>query len=389
MFKGNTQGVKDMANCLFFGADIHKNNHTFAALDGFQQLIGQCFTSDSKEDLDKLRNWIEEIKGTRRVVIGLEDVNGHGQVISRFLFNAGYPVYEINPSLVAQRRIRTAHRDKSDEKDALLIAKVLIAEINNLSEIRVNSRIEGAKHLKGLSNDYDGLVKNQTRMKNKLHKLLYQEYGIEYQKMFKGSFSMKALKYWIENNERAYPSLDSDCSEVTVELSHLDNIRKTRIRQKAEELLFIREHLKDLSKLMELMLVSYENLLTLPGCGVILAARIVGEIQDIDKFSSSSKLAKYAGVSPREVSSGQKVRHRTSKTGNRQLNKAFYRIALSQITKRADNVVAIEYYKKKISEGKSKKRALKSLIRKNVDICYAMMKSGEEYDIYRHVDKKS
>lgn len=389
MFKANIQGPKDMANCLFLGADIHKNNHSFAALNGLQQTIGQCLASDSKEDLSKLRDWIEKIRGDNRVMIGLEDTNGHGRVISRFLFQAGYPVYEINPGLVAQRRIRTAHRDKSDQKDALLVAKVLMAEINNLSEIRINSKVEAAKQLKGLANDYDSLVKNQTRTKNKLHKLLYQQYGTEYLKKFKSPFSAKALKYWRENNEGDYIGLDSECSELTVELPQIDNIRKTRIKQKAEELLFIRKHLKDLSKLMEQALLSHKNLLSLPGCGIILASRIIGEIQDINKFSSSSKLAKYAGVSPREVSSGQKIKHRTSKSGNRQLNKTFYRIALSQITKRADNQAAINYYQRKISEGKSKKRALKSLIRKNVDIVYAMLKSGSEYDVQRHVDNKS
>lgn len=387
MLLKNIEGVKDMADCFFFGADIHKNNHTFVVLDGFQQEKGRFFVTDEKKELKELKEWIEETKGNKRAVIGLEDTGGHGRVISEFLFRAGYPVYKVSPGLVAQRRKRTAHRDKSDEKDALLVAKTLISEISGLPRVAISEKIDKSKELKELANDYDSLVKDQTRTKNKLHQLLYREYGPRYSEIFKSPFSLKALKYWKENKEGDCLSLDPEYSELTAELPRLEYIRKMRIRQKAEELLFIKEHLKVLAKLMEGLLFSHKNLLTLPGCGIIVCSRIVGEIQDIERFENSSDLAKYAGIAPRDASSGKTTRRKNSRSGNRQLNKAFYRLALSQITKGRNNAAAIEYYQRKIAEGKSKKRALKSLMRRNADIVYAMMKNGSDYDIQRHMEK--
>ena len=387
MFKSNIIPTKDLSNHLFLGADVHKNNHTFVALNNLQQEVGQCLATDGKEDLKKLKDWIEELKANfkSQVILGLEDSNGNGQVVSKFLSDCGYQLYGINPCLTAQRRKRTVHQDKSDSKDALLVAKTLISELDNLPQIRFSNQIQIAKELKGVVNDYDNLVKNQTQTKNQFHKLLYQEYGASYGQLFKDPFSLKALTYWLREvsnqNEGDYLSLDPDDSGLTVELPQLENIRKLRIRQKVEQLMFLREQLKDLVKVIKQLFFSlpYQNLLSLPGCGILIASRIVGEVKDISNFESSSKLAKYAGLAPRESSSGQSKKYIRSRFGNRQLNKAFYRIALSQIGRSSNNKKATEYYQRKIKEGKSKKRALKSLIRRNLDIVYAMMRDGSEY----------
>ena len=55
---------------------------------------------------------------------------------------------------------------------------------------------------------------------------------------------------------------------------------------------------------------------TASGCGMVLASSIVGEIGDINRFHSPGALSKYAGCSPRERSSGKKVRHVKSRSGN-------------------------------------------------------------------------
>lgn len=345
--------------------------------------MGQCLTTDSKEDLNNLRDWIEGLRADfkSQVILGLEDSNGNGEIIGRFLINSGYLVYGINPCLTAQRRERTIHRDKSDVKDALLVAKTLISELDNLPQIKVNEQIRTAEGLKGVVDDYDALVKTQTQLKNQLHRVLYQEYGTEYQRLFKDPFSKKALKYWLNKNERAYKNSLDPNPGLAVAPSQLENIRKLRIRQKVEQLIFLKERMKCSVNVMKKLFfcLPYQNLLTLPGCGILLASRIAGEIKDINRFGSSSKLAKYSGMSPKENSSGRSKRYKRSKSGNRQLNKAFYRIALSQIGSLANNNQFIGYYKHKLKEGKNKKQALRLLARKNVDIIYAMMRDKSVY----------
>jgi transposase len=70
-------------------------------------------------------------------------------------------------------------------------------------------------------------------------------------------------------------------------------------------------------------------LLALPGVGEITAATIVGETALVGRFSSEAAFARHIGVAPVPHSSGDKaVRFRSTRSGNRQLNKAIHRIAV-------------------------------------------------------------
>ncbi|MBU4369826.1 transposase, partial [Patescibacteria group bacterium] len=92
---------------------------------------------------------------------------------------------------------------------------------------------------------------------------------------------------------------------------------------------------------------------------------------------------KYAGLCPKEKSSGKSRKHLKSQSGNRRLNKAVHRIALSQIG-RYGSQYAKEYFQRKISEGKTKTQALRCLKRRLCDIIYMMLKYRTEY-IYHKV----
>lgn len=391
MFKTKTT-IKDLSNYLFLGGDIHKNNHTFVALNPIQQKVGECEVTDNPEDLQRFKTWIEKLKQEfgQKVALGLEDSSGNGEALSKFLTKQGYEVCDINPSLTARRRKREPHQDKSDSKDALLIAKTLISEFESLPRVKVTSRKELAKALKGLIDDHDLLVKQRTRLKNQLHQLLYQKYGPSYKKKFRTTFSKKALSFWIKDQDKegACKNLDPKHVGLTAAPSLLKNIRKLRIKQKAGVLLLTEEKIKILKKKMKtaIELLDHRNLLTLDGCGILVVSRLVGEVKDIKRFATSSKLAKHAGLAPMEYSSGKSKNHRNSRWGNRQLNKVFYRIALSQIGV-CKNEAAVNYYEKKLKEGKSKSYALKLLARRNVDIVFAMMRDNSDYDLERHLGR--
>ena len=105
----------------------------------------------------------------------------------------------------------------------------------------------------------------------------------------------------------------------------------------------------------------WPDLLQIDGCGELSAAKIIGEIGNIDRFSSERKLAMHAGTAPLPVSSGARERHRLNRRGNRQLNVAIHRIAVNQC-KRTDSA-GRAYRDRKISEGKTKREALRCLKR--------------------------
>ena len=72
------------------------------------------------------------------------------------------------------------------------------------------------------------------------------------------------------------------------------------------------------------------SLLAIVGCGALSAAKIVGETAHAGRFRSKDAYARHNGTAPLPVWSSNKQRHRLSRTGNRQLNAALHRIALTQ-----------------------------------------------------------
>jgi transposase len=68
-----------------------------------------------------------------------------------------------------------------------------------------------------------------------------------------------------------------------------------------------------------------------------------------------------------EASSGQVVRHRLSRAGDRKLNHALYMMAMVQVRRSSAGQA---YYQRKLAEGKSPKEALRCLKRRLSDAVY-------------------
>jgi transposase len=72
------------------------------------------------------------------------------------------------------------------------------------------------------------------------------------------------------------------------------------------------------------------ELLGVVGCAHLTAAKILAETAGVDRFRSKDGYARYNGTAPLPVWSSNKQRHRLSRVGNRQLNAALHRIAITQ-----------------------------------------------------------
>ena len=102
------------------------------------------------------------------------------------------------------------------------------------------------------------------------------------------------------------------------------------------------------------------QLLSEPGFGPLIAAKLVGEVAGASRFSSDAKLARAAGVAPIPVSSGKTNRHRLDRGGNRQINATIHRIAVTRLRSHAETQ---EYIARKRAEGKNTKDAMRCLKR--------------------------
>jgi transposase len=140
--------------------------------------------------------------------------------------------------------------------------------------------------------------------------------------------------------------------------------QRVRVRIARDELRRIREltrAINDLEReLGTLTSALAPQLLAERGCGALTAAKLIGEIAGADRFATDAKLARTAGSAPIPASSGQTHRHRLDRGGNRQLNSALHRLA---ITKGRLDPETIAYLTRKQAEGKTRREAIRCLKR--------------------------
>jgi transposase len=115
------------------------------------------------------------------------------------------------------------------------------------------------------------------------------------------------------------------------------------------------------------------RLLELAGCGPLSAAKLLCEIGPIDRFASDAQLTRHAGVAPLDASSGKHQRHRLDRAGNRQLNCALQRIAITQGRVHAPTRA---YLERKQNEGKSRREAIRCLKRQFARTVYTTLKAN-------------
>jgi len=356
--------TQEKQSTMFIGVDVHKDTHTAVGLSPFGEKVFEMTIGNEVKDFISLVEKTEvEVNKTGLIPsFGLEDVHSWGERLSSFLVEVGLPVRAVAPILVDHRRQKTTHPEKNDSLDAQGVAEVMIQKIDTLPIYILSQEGEKAKQIRELSLEREWLVKERARLKNQLHILLYRIHNTGYRVKFKDPFSKKALRYWMKSMPKSTDSILAGRMKRAIR----------RIRDLRSEILEIESELEILIK------NSGHTITTANGCGVIIAAEIIGEIGDIVRFKTPGALAKYAGCAPRQHSSGKTIRFRKTRSGNRRLNRAFHRMALSQIS-RMGNDAGREYFKRKISEGKTKAQALVCLRRQMVNIIWMMMKHKTAY----------
>lgn len=354
----------DRRTTLFVGVDVHRDTHTAVGISPFGEKLFELTVGNFGADFRTLLDRADEVGKKEHLspFFGLEDCVSYGERLATFLFEMGRPLVSVAPILVDDARKHETHPEKSDPLDALGVAKVMIHSIDTLPIYTITEASRNAKQIKEVCQDRAFLVCERTRIKNQLHTLFHRLWNTGYKLKFKDPFAKRALIYWV----KTWPK-DSDPFLVR------------SMQRKVRRLQDLAEEVKDLeSELAFLLTASGHTLVTASGVGIVVASEIVSEVGDIERFHSPGALAKYAGCAPREHSSGKTHRHKKTRSGNRRLNKAFHQMALTQIS-RSGNDKAKEYFKRKVSEGKSKAQALVCLRRQMVNIVWMMMKHKTEY----------
>lgn len=349
-------------NSIVVGMDIHKYSHTAVAMDILGKEIG--YLKFDNEKIDGCLSWLDQLGEKKDLIIGLENIHGYGFHLARKLNKKGFNLHYICPILTDRERNHSVHREKTDYIDAKQIGRVIL---NKFEELLPASPIisEEQKNLRLIDihiQERESLIKQRTKIKNHFHNLLHQYYGDNYKKKFNNIFSKSALKYYEEDIKKTKNDLNFLGNAILRLINHL-NLIKNNIKT-------IDNILNDLAIGIKFILILKDKLF---GCGWINACKIIVEIKDINRFSNQNKLARYGGFAPVKKMSGNRGKLYTDRHGNRKLNGAVHSIALSQIGRYGPEKYK-SYYKKKISEGKSKLWALRCLKRQIIKNIFNILK---------------
>ncbi len=330
----------DLNHATYVGIDAHPTEHTAVAVNRFEEEKGILNFENSRDGLRHFLSWLQKIdRVSENVIIGVEGRGGKGSAFIAPMLKNYEHVYEVNPQYTRQRRQFGTRGGKSDIRDARCIAEVVIRKLPELPKIIQGQLTTRLLTLKKLVWYYEEETRFGTRLKNHLHQL-QREHDL---------------------------SIDIEEKKLIAQI----------IREKQKELKRIGEKKDGLEVKLATFIEGHEkNLTSVPGIGIVLAARIGAYADSLDRFATIDKFLQYAGIAPLEKASGKKKKAVQNHKGNRSLNSAMYMVALSQIS---HNPKAKKYYRKKLSEGKTKKHALRCVMKRIAMIVYGMLKSGEVY----------
>jgi transposase len=261
--------------------------------------------------------------------------------LERFLLARGERIVRVAPRLTAKGRASAGQRGKSDPADALAVARAALRE--GLDTLPLAQLDERALEIRHLADHRERLVRQRTALINDLRWHLH-----DLDPSFEVPPRRLSAASWQKTTAR--------------KLSRLTNNVRARIAR--DELKRIRELTQAINQLyreLAALITAYRPaLLWLPGCGVLLAAKAIGQSGGAQRFATASKYARITGSAPIPASSGNHTRYRLDRGGNRQLNSVLHLIAITQIR---SHPPARAYYQRKLTEGKTHKEALRCLKR--------------------------
>jgi transposase len=332
---------------ITIGVDTHKATLALSSINDVGREIDSITVRNDAAGHRLLRRWATAQGPDRR--FGVEGSGSFGAAFAQGLVAAGEIVFEVPATLTDRERRRLRRPGKSDPGDALAIARVVLRE-GGLRRVGAPSLTDD---LKLLVTARDELVAERTRVANRLHAdllVLAPGYG-----------------------ERI-PNLVAARHLATLArlLGRLTSVRAGLARGRLARLRAIdREVAGHETRLAGLIASSGSSLPRLPGVGVVIAAKLLGETGDVRQLRSSAAFAALAGTAPVPASSGETQRHRLNRGGNRQLNRALHFMALVQAR---THPPARVYVERRRAEGKTWREAIRCLKRHLADVVYRTMR---------------
>jgi transposase len=324
------------------GVDTHARTHTYAVMASITGQVTDTATFPaSPPGIARALTWMRRRSAGGKTLVSVEGASSYGAGLTRALQSAGVEVCDVRPP----RRPARAGTGKSDEVDAAAAARA-VAGIDTTMLLR--PRAGGDRNaLRILLNARRSMDRQRTADRHTLTALARtMELGIDARRALTLT-QIRVMSSWRER--------PSDTLEVAVARAEARRLARAVTATTTE----LEANRAALARIVETMA---PGLLDVPGVGPVTAAILLVAYSHHGRVRSEAAFAALAGVSPIPVSSGNTVRHRLNRHGDRQLNQALDTIARSRM---AFDPATADYVDRRTREGKSRReirRCLKRVI---------------------------
>ena len=380
----------------FLGIDISKDKFDAycIGIDGEKHFYLSC--SMNRAGFDKLLGHLEALSISQEsLLIGMESTACYHVNLFSFLLACGYMAIIINPLLISNFVKMQLRKTKTDKKDAFVIAQFLSVYADGLAQASVSPYISD---LRDLSRQRESLLSQMTALKCDMKRIL----TITFPELEKhtGIFTKSILKL-LSRFPSAQAIVQADRAEITqllidhskgrnasgaaeiiIKTAHssvgtTSPAREVILKQKAEVLISLEGHLKELTALMIELCCSgmgddIDIMTSMRGIGKKTATNFLVEMGgDIRRFKDHKKLIAMAGIDPAIYQSGKHDgQGKITKRGNRHLRRVIWLMSIRVIQ---FNDLFRRYYDKRIQDGLPFKKAVLAVAHKLLRTIFAML----------------
>jgi transposase len=321
------------------GVDTHRDEHMLAAVIAPTGAVvaGEAVRADARGYRATLRFAARYAAGRRAWAI--EGSGSYGAGLTRYLVERGETVLELSRTPKGERRLR----GKDDVLDAVCTARAALAS-RTLTLPRTGQRREALRLLllarrSAVDVRREALGQLRAVIVTAPESLREELRGLPVGKLLDRSRRLRQTRTASADELATRLVLRSLAMRIAAATSEAEELER--------ELL---AHVRVLAP----------ALLDEPGVGPIVAAQLIVAWSHHGRLRSEACFARLAGVAPVPASSGQTQRHRLSRGGDRQLNRALHTIALHR---RQHDPATRDYIAGRVAEGKSKRDATRLLKR--------------------------
>jgi len=389
---------------IFMGDDWSEDHHDVYVMDQAGKRLASRRLPEGLTGIRQLHELIAaHVEDPEQVVIGIETDRG---LWVGALTAAGYQVYAINPLAVAHYRDRHhVSGAKSDASDAKLLSDLVRTDRHNHRRVAGDS--PDAEAIKVLARAHQNLIWTRTRHTNALRSALREYYPaalVAFEDLAHGDalgvlgrapspeqgarLSLTAIQSALKRGGRQR-NIAARAREIRValgteQLAAAATVTAAFGATTRAAVGIIAELNRQIADLETSLAEHFEThpdadmYRSLPGLGVVLGARVLGEFgDDPNRYTDAKSRRNYAGTSPLTVASGKKRAVLARHVRNRRLYDAIDQWALGAIN---NSPGARALYDQHRAAGDTHHQALRALGNRLVGILHGCLRHHQPYD---------